>query len=51
MMLWLTCDAHSGEYCIVCVVWVSVIFFFQAEDGVRDSVAARGIGDVYEGVD
>ncbi len=23
-------------------------FFFQAEDGIRDSVAARGLGDVYK---
>ncbi len=23
------------------------IFFFQAEDGIRDSVASRGLGDVY----
>ena len=24
-------------------------FFFQAEDGIRDSVASRGLGDVYKG--
>ncbi len=24
------------------------ILFFQAEDGIRDSVASRGLGDVYE---
>ncbi len=23
-------------------------FYFQAEDGIRDSVASRGLGDVYE---
>ncbi len=23
-------------------------FFFQAEDDIRDSVASRGLGDVYE---
>ena len=23
-------------------------FFFQAEDGIRDSVASRGLGDVYK---
>ncbi len=23
-------------------------FFFQAEDGIRDSVESRGLGDVYE---
>ena len=25
-----------------------LIFFFQAEDGIRDSVASRGLGDVYK---
>ena len=24
------------------------MFFFQAEDGIRDSVASRGLGDVYK---
>ncbi len=23
-------------------------FFFQAEDGIRDSVGSRGLGDVYK---
>ena len=27
---------------------VHVVFFFQAEDGIRDSVASRGLGDVYK---
>ena len=26
----------------------SILFFFQAEDGIRDSVASRGLGDVYK---
>ena len=26
----------------------SCCFFFQAEDGIRDSVASRGLGDVYK---
>ncbi len=26
-----------------------VFFFFQAEDGIRASVASRGLGDVYKG--
>ena len=26
----------------------SVIFFFQAEDGIRDLVRSRGLGDVYK---
>ena len=29
----------------VCVV---VVFFFQAEDGIRDLVRSRGLGDVYK---
>ena len=27
---------------------MKLIFFFQAEDGIRDSVASRGLGDVYK---
>ena len=26
-----------------------VVFFFQAEDGIRGLVRARGLGDVYKG--
>ena len=29
-------------------VGVWVIFFFQAEDGIRDLVRSRGLGDVYK---
>ena len=31
-------------------VWweVSLVFFFQAEDGIRDLVRSRGLGDVYK---
>ena len=29
---------------ILCVI----IFFFQAEDGIRDLVRSRGLGDVYK---
>ena len=25
-----------------------IIFFFQAEDGIRDLVRSRGLGDVYK---
>ena len=28
--------------------FLTVSFFFQAEDGIRDSVASRGLGDVYK---
>ena len=27
---------------------ILVIFFFQAEDGIRDLVRSRGLGDVYK---
>ena len=27
---------------------VMVFFFFQAEDGIRDLVRSRGLGDVYK---
>jgi len=27
---------------------VFVFFFFQAEDGIRDLVRSRGLGDVYK---
>ena len=30
------------------VVIVSFCFFFQAEDGIRDLVRSRGLGDVYK---
>ena len=54
-----TCDAivwRFGMWCIgVCVVlhdhvcsWMWVFFFFQAEDGIRDLVRSRGLGDVYK---
>ena len=41
---------------VVCIVYMScsfcislcVFFFFQAEDGIRDLVRSRGLGDVYK---
>ena len=33
-------STHDGS--IVC------LFFFQAEDGIRDLVRSRGLGDVYK---
>ena len=29
-------------------VYVACVFFFQAEDGIRDLVRSRGLGDVYK---
>ena len=35
--------------CVLCVLCVVVFFlFFQAEDGIRDLVRSRGLGDVYK---
>ena len=28
--------------------WLSCVFVFQAEDGIRDLVRSRGLGDVYK---
>ena len=28
--------------------WLGLIVFFQAEDGIRDLVRSRGLGDVYK---
>ena len=40
------CD---GVRCDVCVVLRKKLdFFFQAEDGIRDLVRSRGLGDVYK---
>ena len=30
------------------IMFVLVFFFFQAEDGIRDLVRSRGLGDVYK---
>ena len=35
---------YISVICIVC----GVFFFFQAEDGIRDLVRSRGLGDVYK---
>ena len=32
----------------ICLLGVSWCFFFQAEDGIRDLVRSRGLGDVYK---
>ena len=30
------------------MIVIGVVFFFQAEDGIRDLVRSRGLGDVYK---
>ena len=34
--------------CDVSNVILNLVFFFQAEDGIRDLVRSRGLGDVYK---
>ena len=38
---------HSVSYYIVYGLG-GCVFFFQAEDGIRDLVRSRGLGDVYK---
>ena len=39
---------RSGSRVIDLSRFVVVFFFFQAEDGIRDLVRSRGLGDVYK---
>ena len=42
---------YCVSICVVCVemvLWLLLIVFFQAEDGIRDRVRSRGLGDVYK---
>ena len=39
--IWFTVD---GVFCVIDML----CFFFQAEDGIRDLVRSRGLGDVYK---
>ena len=36
------------QYTSLNVVFMCLSFFFQAEDGIRDLVRSRGLGDVYK---
>ena len=39
----------SALYLLYCCAFCFVlVFFFQAEDGIRDLVRSRGLGDVYK---
>ena len=45
--------SRCGFVLLLCRVWLHVVcfcffFFFQAEDGIRDLVRSRGLGDVYK---
>ena len=35
-------------FVVLVVILVCGLFFFQAEDGIRDLVRSRGLGDVYK---
>ena len=51
-MVWFVGD----RLCFVCLLWLEscshlvsvLVFFFQAEDGIRDAQESRGLGDVYK---
>ena len=39
-------SSYKSGVCMCLMMFV--IFFFQAEDGIRDLVRSRGLGDVYK---
>ena len=41
-------DGACCELMCVYFAWVFTQFFLQAEDGIRDLVRSRGLGDVYK---
>mgnify|MGYP007111981054 CR=1 FL=1 len=41
-------DIVFVPFVVVVVVVCVFFFFFQAEDGIRDLVRSRGLGDVYK---
>ena len=45
MVSWFVANVYFC--CVVCCVCVC-FFFLQAEDGIRDLVRSRGLGDVYK---
>ena len=44
----LLCGVFLLPVDMFCLVGCCGIFFFQAEDGIRDLVRSRGLGDVYK---
>ena len=44
----LSCDLYSIIDELLITYAVGVCCFFQAEDGIRDLVRSRGLGDVYK---
>ena len=48
-IVWVELAMQLFLVCCVCFYHsVLLIFFFQAEDGIRDLVRSRGLGDVYK---
>ena len=43
-VLWFDCMLYLSSRCF----FLLLFFFFQAEDGIRDLVRSRGLGDVYK---
>ena len=49
MTYWLRLYFFVFYILYICIIdFVFVFFFFQAEDGIRDLVRSRGLGDVYK---
>ena len=44
IMVVYVCSVVGG----VCLFRFDLVFFLQAEDGIRDLVRSRGLGDVYK---
>ena len=47
MIVYMSVGVLMSRQCMLIVVEF-VLFFFQAEDGIRDLVRSRGLGDVYK---
>ena len=48
MLVLHTCTSTVQDVSVVGVTSLHFFFFFQAEDGIRDLVRSRGLGDVYK---
>ena len=48
MLIVITTLSNCIHVTYVVGMCVFVFFFFQAEDGIRDLVRSRGLGDVYK---
>ena len=47
-MIWRDVLSSCDVVCVCSGCCICVFFFFQAEDGIRDLVRSRGLGDVYK---